>query len=120
VDVRRWPLSRRHPHFNREVLRVAVPASGIRYRELGDGLGGFRSQGYAAHTATPQFGQALEALMEYCRADVTAFMCAERSPERCHRLLIARELEKRGLDVRHLLEPGEFWAPVQGSLFVRG
>ncbi|HEX6439922.1 MAG TPA: DUF488 domain-containing protein, partial [Candidatus Binatia bacterium] len=41
VDVRRWPASRRLPHFNREALNNALKLEGIDYIWRGD-LGGFR------------------------------------------------------------------------------
>jgi uncharacterized protein (DUF488 family) len=41
VDVRRYPGSRRHPHFNREALAERLAADGIGYRHAPD-LGGRR------------------------------------------------------------------------------
>jgi uncharacterized protein (DUF488 family) len=41
VDVRRYPGSRRHPHFNREALADRLAAAGIGYRHAPD-LGGRR------------------------------------------------------------------------------
>jgi len=42
VDVRRWPASRRHPHFAREPLSAALASVGIRYVWRQD-LGGYRT-----------------------------------------------------------------------------
>ena len=41
IDVRRWPTSRRLPHFNREALSSALTAYKINYLWRQD-LGGFR------------------------------------------------------------------------------
>ena len=41
ADVRRFPASRRHPHFAREALARALAESGIRYDWLPE-LGGRR------------------------------------------------------------------------------
>ena len=41
VDVRRWPASRRLPHFNRAALAQSLETAGISYLWRGD-LGGFR------------------------------------------------------------------------------
>jgi hypothetical protein len=41
IDVRRWPASRRHPHFHRDRLAVSLGDSGVYYLWRGD-LGGFR------------------------------------------------------------------------------
>src|ERR671916_1696338 len=42
VDVRRFPMSRRHPQFNRDALAGAVTAAGTHYLHLEE-LGGRRS-----------------------------------------------------------------------------
>jgi uncharacterized protein (DUF488 family) len=31
LDVRRWPMSKRHPHFNREALSASLEAESIGY-----------------------------------------------------------------------------------------
>src|SRR5438105_12833138 len=41
VDIRRFPGSRKHPHFNRDNLASAVPKAGLEYHWL-DSLGGRR------------------------------------------------------------------------------
>ena len=117
VDVRRYPGSRRHPQFEREALARALEGAGIEYRHEPD-LGGHRQpradspntawrnaafRGYADHTATPEFQQALARLL--AAPPRTAVMCAEAVPWRCHRQLIADALVARGVDVRHILGP---------------
>lgn len=120
VDVRRFPTSRRHPHFRREALAAALEAAGVRYRHEPD-LGGWRSaradspntwwtargfQGYADHMDTPEFRAALERLAHDGRRTATAILCAEVTPWRCHRQLIADALVARGVPVIHILAPG--------------
>jgi uncharacterized protein (DUF488 family) len=120
VDVRRFPASRRHPHFAGEALAAALRAEGIDYRHEPD-LGGRRTprrdsphtawriegfRGYADHMETPAFGQALARLLELAGEAATAILCAEALPWRCHRQLIADALVARGVDVRHILGPG--------------
>ena len=41
IDVRRWPMSRRHPHFNREALAASLEANRVSYNWRQD-LGGCR------------------------------------------------------------------------------
>jgi uncharacterized protein (DUF488 family) len=41
ADVRRFPASRRHPHFNRDAMAAWLEAAGVRYRHF-EGLGGGR------------------------------------------------------------------------------
>jgi uncharacterized protein (DUF488 family) len=119
VDVRRFPRSRRHPHFNTEALARDLPAAGVAYRHA-PGLGGFRRarpdsrntgwrnasfRGYADYMETEDFGRHLAALLEEARAGRTAIMCAEAVPWRCHRSLISDALVARGVEVRHILGP---------------
>ncbi|MGH7447521.1 MAG: DUF488 family protein, partial [Longimicrobiales bacterium] len=77
VDVRRYPGSRRHPHFSRESLERTLPAHGIAY-EHEVALGGRRKpaadsvnrawrsasfRAYADYLATPEFRQALDRVL---------------------------------------------------------
>jgi uncharacterized protein (DUF488 family) len=120
VDVRRFPASRRHPHFVREALAASLATAGIAYRHEED-LGGRRNpradsvnlawnvagfRGYADYTATSAFQAALERLVVDSSSKRTAFMCAEALPERCHRRLIADVLVARGIGVVHILARG--------------
>jgi uncharacterized protein (DUF488 family) len=120
VDVRRFPGSRRHPHFGKEALRAGLAAAGIDYRH-GPDLGGRREprpdspntawrvagfRGYADHMASPEFRAALERLIAQPQTP-TALMCAEAVPWKCHRQLIADALVARGVEVVHLLGPGQ-------------
>lgn len=115
ADVRRYPASRRYPHFARESLSAALPAAGIAYAHFED-LGGRRRttpdspnagwrsdqfRGYADHMATPQFAAAVEKLLSL--PEPAAVMCAEAVPWRCHRNLICDELTRRGIEVIHIL-----------------
>jgi len=118
VDVRRFPASRRHPHFSGPALAAALGAKGVGYRHQAD-LGGRRAarpdsvnlgwrnegfRGYADHMATDAFGAALARLA--AEPGPVAIMCAEAVPWRCHRQLIADALLARGVPVTHLLGPG--------------
>ncbi|HXG35492.1 MAG TPA: DUF488 domain-containing protein [Dehalococcoidia bacterium] len=118
ADVRSVPRSRRLPHFNRESLSESLPAAGIEYRHLAT-LGGWRKarpdspnlawrsegfRGYADYMLTSEFERALDELIELARRKTSAFMCAEVTYKRCHRMLIADALTVRGLEVRHILD----------------
>jgi uncharacterized protein (DUF488 family) len=121
VDVRRYPASRRFPQFGRDALERALRGAGIAYEHEPD-LGGRREpirdspntswragpfRGYADHMATPLFAAALDRLLERAHTRRVAVMCAEASPSRCHRQLIADAVVARGMAVTHLLAPGE-------------
>lgn len=118
ADVRRYPASRRHPHFAREALAAALEAARIAYRHEPD-LGGRRParpdsvntgwrsaafRGYADHMATPEFQSALTRLLDIAHARPTVIVCAESVPWRCHRQLIADALVARGERVGHILD----------------
>lgn len=120
VDVRRFPASRRHPHFSRDALEAALAGAGIQYIHEPD-LGGRRTarpgsphtawrveafRGYADHMETAAFQAALERLIRLSGEKTTAILCAEAVPWRCHRRLISDALTARGIEVRHILGPG--------------
>ncbi|APR81417.1 Hypothetical protein A7982_06766 [Minicystis rosea] len=123
VDVRRYPGSRRHPHFARAELSESIPRAGILYDFRGDVLGGRRSpvprtrhpawrdpsfRAYADYMDTPSFRDALRRLEDDAAAGPPlAFMCAETLWWQCHRRLIADALAVRGHQVVHLLRVGE-------------
>lgn len=117
VDVRRYPGSRRHPHFARQALHAHLAGVGIDYAHEA-GLGGRREgldsspngwwrnaqlRAYADHTASEEFREALARVLERAGGERTALMCAEAVPWRCHRQLIADVLAADGHEVRHLL-----------------
>ena len=120
ADVRRFPGSRRYPHFSRDILAMRLPAAGIEYRHEAD-LGGRRAarpdspndawraaafRGYADHMATREFAAALQRVIESASRR-SVLMCAEAVPWRCHRQLIGDALVAHGLDVQHILGPGQ-------------
>ena len=120
ADVRRYPGSRRHPHFAREALAETLAASGLRYDWLPE-LGGRRAarpdsphvawrepsfRAYADYMESPEFRHGLAALLELADARPTAVLCAEAVPWRCHRQLIADTLVARGISVLHIIDTG--------------
>lgn len=122
VDVRAYPASRRHPRFSRDALENSLLGEGIRYVWEGKALGGrrkaaadsahvaLRSPGfraYADHMETADYRAGARRLLELAGAARTAIMCAERLPWECHRNLISDSLVARGVQVLHLMGPGE-------------
>jgi len=120
VDVRRWPASRRYPHFDREALNTSLRDAGIEYVWRGD-LGGFRKasanspniawkigafRAYADFMLTLPFDQMMEELETLAQKKRIALMCAEAVPWRCHRQLLADACLIRGWSVRHILDDG--------------
>jgi uncharacterized protein (DUF488 family) len=118
ADVRRFPGSRRSPHFARQSLEQALPAEGIGYRWI-PALGGRRRRArdappsawrvdafaaYADHMRSAEFRAGLDQLFAAMASGPTAIMCAEASPYRCHRRLISDWAELHGIEVLHILD----------------
>lgn len=110
ADVRRFPQSRL-AHFAQKNLSLELESHRLRYFYLGDALGGFRKKGYEDYTQTPDFVSGIDKLKRIATQFVTAFMCAERFPWRCHRRFIAQHLEKDGWRVIHILDEERTWEP---------
>jgi uncharacterized protein (DUF488 family) len=119
ADVRRFPGSRRLPHFNAESLARALPELGMTYLPC-PLLGGRRKpdpasantawrnpsfRAYADYMQTPPFLEGLERLMDAAAKTPLAMMCSEAVPWRCHRSLIADALVVRGWAVLDVMSP---------------
>jgi uncharacterized protein (DUF488 family) len=120
ADVRRYPGSRRSPHFAREPLTSALENRGLLYIWFPE-LGGRRTprsdspntawrsagfRGYADYMATEVFAEGLDRLVNLACGLRTAILCAESLWWRCHRGLIADVLRWLHFDVIHILGPG--------------
>jgi uncharacterized protein (DUF488 family) len=118
ADVRRFPGSRRSPHFAKQALLDELPAHGIRYLWIPE-LGGRRRRArdappsvwrvaafaaYAEHMNSLEFRRGFEELLGAIAAGPTAIMCAEASPYRCHRRLISDWAELHGIEVQHIFD----------------
>lgn len=115
ADVRRFPGSRRHPHFSKEALERELPLEYAHFEDLGGRRDPVESspngawenaqfQGYADYMGTAEFRAAVDRLLASEHA--TAVMCAEAVPWRCHRNLLSDELVRRGIEVLHIVGPG--------------
>lgn len=111
LDVRRFPSSRRFPHFNRPEMADWLAAAGIGYHYLGDELGGFRDGGYEEYTATPAFRSGFEHLTRLGAGAPAAVVCSEFLPWKCHRRFIADRLAAAGWRVVHLLDERRTYSP---------
>ena len=119
ADVRRFPGSRKYPHFAQDSLVISLPEAGVEYVHFPE-LGGRRRpradsdntvwrsesfRGYADHMETGEFMAGMERLSEIAARSRVAIMCSEAVWWRCHRALISDYLKSRGADVRHILSP---------------
>lgn len=123
VDIRSHPGSRRYPHFDQEPLRESVGQAGISYTWF-SALGGLRREGlgsnsphraltspgfrnYADHMDSTAFTAAVKQLLRLAGVGLTCFMCAETTPQRCHRLLLSDYLFVQRVQVIHILGIGK-------------
>jgi len=115
-DVRSKPYSRMNPQFNREPLNKVLTSAGVKYVFLGTELGA-RSEDkscyrdgqvqYALLAHTALFKQGIERIKSGASTFRVAVMCAEKEPLECHRtILVARQLRKEGVPVKHILGDG--------------
>jgi uncharacterized protein (DUF488 family) len=139
VDVRRFPGSRANPEVGREALEACLREASIGYR-WEERLGGRRRlppgepvadawwsvaqfAAYAAHTRTPEFIAALDAVLAEAAQASVAVMCSEYVWWRCHRRLIADvAVLARGVPVRHLMPDGRLaeHRPAEGAVLSDG
>jgi uncharacterized protein (DUF488 family) len=122
VDIRRFPGSRKHPHFNGDGLAAALQKSGVEYHWL-EVLGGRRRKqqdespnlglqnegfrNYAGYMLTGEFREGVEQLLAIARQKRTAIMCAEGLFWQCHRRLVSDFLLANGVTVQHIMPAGE-------------
>jgi uncharacterized protein (DUF488 family) len=139
ADIRRYPGSKRYPHFNSPALAAALEKEGINYIHL-EALGGRRQpkpdsgntawrnaafRGYADYMETAEFKIAIQQLEALALQQTVAYMCSEAVWWRCHRALVSDYLKAHGWKVMHILsinkaEEHPYTAPArnaQGDLF---
>ena len=119
ADVRRFPGSRRYPHFNQENLSSSLREHGIDYLHFPE-LGGRRNpkpdspnsawrneafRGYADFMETQEFRTGIDRLLGEAQKRSTSVMCAEALWWQCHRSMIADYLKAAECRVLHILGP---------------
>jgi len=119
IDVRRYPHSRKYPHFNKEHLEKILLNKGIIYYWLGKELGGWRKykgesisgclkspgfRAYVEHMKTEVFKRGISVVIKLAKKDVTAIMCAEKFPWKCHRYFISDWLLVHGFRIIHIID----------------
>jgi uncharacterized protein (DUF488 family) len=117
ADIRTMPKSRHNPQYWHDALEKSLTDARIEYVYI-PGLGGRRRaakdsinttwrnasfKGYADHMQTDEFKDALDQLITLAKKKVTAIMCAEAVPWRCHRSLVGDALLVRGIEVLDIM-----------------
>ncbi len=113
ADIRRFPSSRKFPHFNQGNLQRELKPYGIEYHWFED-LGGRREsyqtreespntalqvegfRHYADYMQTEAFENAVDTLLTIAGEKPLAYMCAEKMFFSCHRRLLSDYLAAQG------------------------
>ena len=106
ADIRSFPTSKIE-HFKREEMERWLPENGIEYVWLGKELGGYRKGGYKRHMRTKLFRAGVKKLLEIAKQKRTCIMCMEKNPKYCHRRFLSAYLERKGVEVIHIIEKGQ-------------
>lgn len=120
ADIRKIPMSRANPQFNKDTLSGALAAFGIAYDHVG-ALGGLRSKAkslqtnvngfwtndsfhnYADYALSDEFRTGLEHLIDVGRKRRCTMMCSEAVWWRCHRRIVTDYLIGHGETVFHIM-----------------
>jgi uncharacterized protein (DUF488 family) len=117
-DVRSSPRSSRFPQFSREPFEECIRNAGLKYRFMGDTLGGrpedpkvYFADGrvnYELRRKARDLQSEIERVLEFSETCKLVLMCAEEDPLQCHRfLMICPELVVRGAAPRHIRKGGK-------------
>lgn len=117
VDARSQPYSRFSPQFARKTLERAVREASMRYLFMGDTLGGrppdrgcYDAEGKILYDRVEEqefYRKGIKRLLSGIARYRLCLLCGEEDPIRCHRrLLIARTLRRRGVEVQHIRRDG--------------
>lgn len=123
IDVRRWPSSKKYPHFNLEYLVNNLPKFEIDYVWIED-LGGYRkfnidvpdygiakcfeSEGFRAYatyiTKREDVKKWLKFIEEIAKACTVVLMCSEKYPWYCHRKILSDYFIAKGFKIIHIID----------------
>lgn len=121
VDIRRYPGSRRYPHFKKEAMQESLPNHGFTYHHF-EKLGGRRKarpdsvnkvwrhpsfRGYADYMETRDFVETAAELEQLALKGRTVIMCSEAVWWSCHRAMLSDYLKSCDWQVHHIMGPAK-------------
>lgn len=117
VDVRTKPYSKFRPEFGREAFEASLGRQGLRYRYMGELLGGRPADptcyidGKVDYTLCRAAGFFQEGMADLYRAMAGAhrvcLFCSEEAPHMCHRSkMIGVAVSEAGGQIQHIDESG--------------
>jgi uncharacterized protein (DUF488 family) len=121
ADIRAFPGSRKHPQYKSENMKEWLQEARIEYDhfpllggrrrqsssvgvELNEGWKNPSFHNYADFTLTKDFIEGLKKLKTQAKKMNVAYMCSERHPARCHRLLVSNWLQANNWEVLHIID----------------
>ena len=119
IDVRSTPKSSYYKDFDDSNLLPLLKNNGILYRNYKEEFGArqdnkdfYNSKGFLdfeVFAKSQQFNDGIDKIKKaQDMGYVVCLMCAEKDPINCHRtILIARNLDKKGFEVKHILATEE-------------
>ncbi|MEM3383710.1 MAG: DUF488 domain-containing protein [Nitrososphaerales archaeon] len=108
IDVRRFPTSKKYPHFNKDYLIEKLSKLSINYVWM-EKLGGFRKGGYKNYSKSEDFKKGVAEVLDIAKRGRVAIMCAEAFWFKCHRRYISKELVNSGCKVIHIIDEERFY-----------
>lgn len=121
ADVRAFPGSFKFPQFSIDQMPEWLEEHDITYKHFRN-LGGRRQSSdeigvilndawenqsfhnYADYTLSADFKDGIKDLKTFTKKRSVAYMCSERHPARCHRLIISNFLVAQGWEVIHIID----------------
>jgi uncharacterized protein (DUF488 family) len=127
LDIRRSPASPQAPQFNRDSLQMLCASQRAEYIYLGNDFAGGQEAELRPNQLDPDDGRDRMTVKDWQASDgfqrvlkivaakaatrVTCILCTERNPDDCHRLFLANELARSGLETVHVLAESVLWTP---------
>lgn len=102
--------------YSRAGMEALCSANRVNYLYLGNELAPPEGMGAARDSLKDwlnreQVRRGLKIIASKVPVRVCCIVCSCYLPERCHRLVIAEELARQGIEVVHILEEDRFWTP---------
>lgn len=110
-DVRPTPEAE-EDYFCRSGLQTLCATQAADYVYLGNELGGPGHLEFRSWPASDEFKRGFSIIRNKLEKRVCCILCAERSPEHCHRRAISDQLAKQGIEVVHVLDEHTVWRPM--------
>ncbi|MEP6756318.1 MAG: DUF488 domain-containing protein [Chthonomonadales bacterium] len=113
VDVRSYPVSGRHPHFNHAPMKEWLAGLEISAVYRGEEVGGrprsrdfYDASGFVRYDLISQtrgYLATIDWLIKQSQNNRVALLCGEEDPTHCHRRrLIGRTLTQLGIELAHI------------------